>query len=72
MASLNYTVLQGERWDIIALKMYGNISGIKTLIEANPQVPIDPILPDGSKLVIPIIEPTSTDIATSKLQPWKR
>lgn len=72
MASLNYTVLQGERWDIIALKMYGNIAGIKTLIEANPQVPIDPILPDGSKLIIPIIEPTSTDIATSKLPPWKK
>jgi len=71
MDSFNYKTKQGERWDIVAVNMFGNISGISILSDANPDVPMDPVFPDGTILVIPILDPTSTDVATSKLPPWK-
>lgn len=71
MASFNYRTKQGERWDMIAYKMYGAMTGIATLIEANPSVPIDTVLPDGTILIIPIIDNTDSTIITTNLPPWK-
>ena len=71
MASFNYRTKQGERWDIIANKMYGTNAGIDTLILANPQVPVDPVLPDGTILIIPIIDNTDSAILSTNLPPWK-
>jgi hypothetical protein len=51
--------------------MYGSMSGIKTLIEANPAVPIDTILPDGTILIIPILDDTDSAILTTQIPPWK-
>jgi phage tail protein X len=72
MASFNYKTLQGERWDLISYKMYGSMTGISTLIEANPNVPIDPVIPDGTILIVPIIEDTELNIITTNLPPWKK
>lgn len=80
MASFNYKTNQGERWDLVAFKMYGAVTGIlsndkdpiTTLVEANPNVPIDPVFPDGTILVIPILKNTYSVIASSNLPPWKR
>lgn len=72
MESINYTAKQGERWDLIAFKMYGNVSSMPEIIEANPQVPLDPVLPDGTKLIIPILEVSENTILSSDLPPWKR
>jgi len=71
MASFNYRTKQGERWDLISFKMYGNMSGINTLVEANPNVPLDGILPDGTILIIPIIDNTDSTIISKNLPPWK-
>jgi phage tail protein X len=72
MDSFNYRTIQGERWDLIAQKMYGSMSGITTLMEANPSVPADPILPDGTILVIPIVDNTYSATVSTNLPPWKK
>jgi phage tail protein X len=72
MTTFNYTVKQGEHWDTIAFKMYGSMSGINTLINANPSVPLDPVLPDGTILLIPIIDNTDSAIISQNLPPWKK
>jgi len=58
MSTFNYTTGQGETWGSIAWKMYGSMSGIKTLIEANTAVPIDTELPEGTILLVPILDDT--------------
>ena len=71
MSSVNHVCAQGQTWGYIANFYYGSMAGIKTLIAANPSVPIDTILPYGTTLVIPIVEDTDAALITSKLPPWK-
>ena len=71
MSTFNYTTGQGETWGSMAWKMYGSMSGIKTLIEANISVPIDTELPEGTVLLVPILDDTDSAILTTKLPPWK-
>lgn len=66
---LSHTTLEGQRWDWIAFKYYGDVSKMGLLIEENPHIPITPTLPSGLKLRIPVIEQS---IDTSELPPWKR
>ena len=65
-----YTTKEGDRWDTIAWSAYGDTSKVKELTEANPFVPLDPILPGGLELRIPIL--TQSAIDQSLLPPWKR
>ena len=72
MATFNYRTKQGERWDSISFKMYGNVTNIDLLVSYNPSVPLDPILPDGTILFIPIIDNTDSSIIANNLPPWKK
>jgi phage tail protein X len=66
-----YITIQGDRWDTIALKAYGDASQINPIIDANPSVAIVISFEGGVRLVVPIIEiSASTD--KSLLPPWKR
>lgn len=65
---LSYITVTGDRWDSLAWKFYGDATMYATLIEANPSVAIAPVLADGQRLVIPIIEPPTTP--TTTLPPW--
>lgn len=69
--SINHVCGQGQTWGFVANLYYGSMKAIKTLIDANPSVPIDPVLPYGTTLIVPIIETTDTAVITSKLPPWK-
>jgi phage tail protein X len=69
MDTINYTCGDGETWTGIAYKVYGSLSGLPSIIEANPQVPIDTILPFGTILLIPIID--STSITYTHVTPWQ-
>jgi len=40
------------------------------IIKANPEIPIEPILPSGIKLKIPILEDSET--IKFELPPWKK
>jgi len=66
-----YITIKGDRWDTVAFKAYGDASRFREIIEANPDVPVTPIIEQNTRLNIPIIEKVvQTD--TSKLPPWKR
>lgn len=70
--TIQYTVLDGERWDTIAYKAYGDATLTKPIIEANPDVLITDRLTAGTVLNIPVMD--SDDILTDQelLPPWKR
>jgi hypothetical protein len=71
MATLQYTTLEGERWDNVAYKAYGNPGLSKILIEANPEVKISDVLTAGTILNIPVQEEVSVITAAELLPPWK-
>lgn len=63
----------GERWDNIALEVYGLASMMDKVINANPEIAIYDYVPAGTILNIPIL-PSNIDIKTDieRLPPWKR
>lgn len=68
MAFTKYTTKQGDRWDTVAYKAYGNSLLLHRIIMANPDVATQSLLPSGIDLYIPIL----TDPATGEdLPPWK-
>lgn len=71
MADLtSYTTKQGDRWDTVAFKAYGDATRINELIAANPNVPIGDEIAANTILNVPVIpEPT---LDTNLLPPWKR
>jgi phage tail protein X len=65
-----YTTVEGDRWDTVAFKAYGDPMKISPIIQANPQAPKSAVIPAGINLYVPIEElPT---VNTSILPPWKR
>lgn len=81
MANYQYYLNADERWDNIAIKAYGSltividsmgntVSAIETIVEANPEVLIIPVVPAGTVLNIPIITDDQQIIDTALLPPW--
>ncbi len=68
MRFLDYVTRDGDRWDLIADRMYGDPWAFERIIVANPSVPIRPVLPGGLTLRIPIAEQPQT---AADLPPWK-
>ena len=66
---LTHITTEGERWDQLAWKYYGNALEYERIVAANPQVPITPTLASGLRLSIPVIEETQI---VEDLPPWKR
>lgn len=67
-----YTTLEGERWDQIAYKAYGNAMLVAPIISANPGILIEDKMPAGVKLLVPIIDQSEAPVPTQELPPWKR
>ena len=63
--TFNYITKQDETWASVAWKMYKSLR-IEELIKANPKVPIDPVFPVGTVLLIPILK---TKVKSTP--PWK-
>lgn len=63
-----YSTIQGDTWDIIALRQTGSEKNMNLLIEANPRHNSTVIFSAGVQLTIPDIPAT----ATTTLPPWKR
>jgi nucleoid-associated protein YgaU len=72
MAFVEYVSKQGDRWDIIANKAYGDPTLINGIIEANTSLSIIPIIPVGSRIIVPILEIGEIQIDSELLPPWKR
>ena len=58
----------GDRWDLIADRMYGDPWAFEPIIVANPDVPIRPVLPGGLRVLVPVRPAPSV----GGLPPWKR
>jgi len=78
---VEYITKEGERWDTIANKAYGDAVGydavnmqnyIDKIIQANPAVVISPVLAPGVRLLIPVLEDAEIEIDSELLPPWKR
>jgi len=65
---LVYVVKQGDRWDLLAWKFYGDPYKYEIIIRANPQYLRLPYPPTGAKLQIPIIEEDTEEVITA---PWQ-
>ena len=71
MATYNvYITTEGDRWDLIAWRAFGDPHGYEPIIRANPAVGPVPVLPGGVRLLIPATE-TAAPVADA-LPPWKR
>jgi len=69
---VEYVTKQGDRWDTIAFKAYGDATLIDGIIEANTSIVISPILEAGTRVIVPILESGEIQIDSELLPPWKR
>ena len=67
-----YKTGHNERWDNIAYKYYKNSYDIQKLIEANPHIPINTVIPPETEITIPIEEISKLKKSTSVLPIWKQ
>lgn len=63
-----YTTIQGDTWDMISYKVYGNEQHMESLIKANKKYVQVVIFPANVILTIPTLEIPVTTL----LPPWKR
>ena len=63
-----YTSIQGDTWDMIAYKVYGEESAMVQLIEANNDLAHIAIFPAGVQVTCPTIVLEASHI----LPPWRR
>ena len=64
---LTHITTDGERWDQLAYKYYGDSTQYERIIAANPHMAMTPTLPAGVKLAIPVVE--QSDVVED-LPPW--
>lgn len=62
--------LEGDRWDLIAHRAYGDVAKQDLIIAANPELAITPILPAGVTVRVPVLPDDTPTLDT--LPPWKR
>lgn len=66
---MTYTTVQGDKWDGISYKMYGDTRFADELINANPQLRKIYVFSEGITVNVP---PVETKISAEDLPPWKR
>lgn len=64
---IEIVTLEGDRWDLIADRAYGDPYDYERIIAANPHIPIRPVLPAGLRVRVPVVEAPSV----GGLPPWK-
>lgn len=66
-----YTTSEGDRWDTVAFKAFGDVQQMPVLIASNREYGIPAQFPAGLKLRIPILAETGLT-SPDLLPPWKR
>lgn len=69
MINLRHITKEGERWDQLAYRYYGDATAYERIVAANPGIPLTLVLPGALELVIPVIEASST-ISALESPPW--
>jgi phage tail protein X len=68
---IEHTAKDGERWDHLAARYYGQAGAFAGIVAANPNVPITTTLTAGTVVRVPVLD--EADVATAiTLPPWKR
>lgn len=65
---LTHTIRQNERWDLLAMRYYGDVGEINRLLDANPHLSLCEVLPQGETLFVPVLTVKTTSQAD--LPPW--
>lgn len=71
-----HKTIDGDRWDLLAYRYYGDAAKQSVLLKANRALFLDPItvppliLPAGLTLIVPVLD--ADDVDESLLPPWKR
>lgn len=65
---LKHIVREGERWDSLSYRYYGNAFEYNRIIEANPHVAFCEVLPVGTVVFIPVLQVKPTN--NEKMPPW--
>lgn len=68
MDYINYQTQDGDRWDLVAWKMYGDPYAYEGILRANPTVAAEPELVGGTTLKIPILV---LDQIVPDFAPWR-
>lgn len=71
MDNRTYTTIQGDMWDSISLKIYGNEKYIDRLMEANFRYREEAVFSAGVVLNIPEIEDNLDYDANFKMPNWR-
>lgn len=72
MEFITHQTQDGERWDSLAFLYYGDPLAYERIIVANPYVPVDPVLPAGLELRIPVLEDAEAEpVLGAGVPPWK-
>ena len=67
MASSVYSTIQGDVWDMIAFKVYGDTDLTYLLLDANPAYVKTTIFDSGVLITVP----EAPEETTSDLPPWR-
>lgn len=72
--AIEHVTRDGERWDALAWRYYGDPLAYGRIIVANPSADIKPTLPAGLLLLIPVLtlEEQAAEQTNEDLPPWKR
>jgi phage tail protein X len=60
---------EGDRWDLLAYRYYGDALRFEPIVAANPAVAITPVLSGGLTLYIPVLE---VQPEYSPVPPWRQ
>lgn len=71
MEYIEHITQEGERWDTIAYRYYGDAALLSPLAEANEHLQLLPALPAGLPVRVPLVADTEA-LATQDLPPWMR
>lgn len=66
---LEHITADNERWDLLAWRYYGDAIKYEPIIVANPTIPIEPVLPSGIRVMIPVLDVMSLPVTDPA--PWK-
>jgi phage tail protein X len=53
---MTHKTIEGDRWDALALRYYGDPLHLGPLLRANPGLAAEPTLPAGAQAAVPIID----------------
>lgn len=71
MRYIEHITIDGDRWDLIAHRYYGDATRITPLAEANEHLRLLPVLQSGLPVRVPILD-DEDNLLPDEVPPWKR